>query len=150
MELEKIILYILYKLKNIRPTIGRTRIVKLLYLSDLISSARAGEKITKVKYQYYFYGPYSNDIIETLDKLVHEKVVRDYAFPTNSGIAHDYRLSDEMWEKVNKDPPEIDKKQKEIIDEVIKKYGAIRLDKLLDIVYSTRPMKEHAPGDALL
>ena len=150
MDLDKILLYILYKLRKIRPTIGRTRVVKLLYLSDLISSARTGKKITNIKYQYYFYGPYSNDIIEELDMLVDKKIIKDYTFHTNSGIAHDYRLNDEMEEKVKDDVQKVDERQREIIDEVIKKYDGMRLDKLLDLVYSTKPMKEHAPGDALL
>ncbi len=149
-ELKNVLTYILYKIRNIRPTIGRTRVIKLLYLSDLIARARIGKKITNIKYQYYFYGPYSKRIVEELEDFSSKKIVEDYKYRTNSGIAHDYRITDEGAKKVEAIFDDIPEEQKKIIDEVVKKYGNIRLDKLLDVVYSTKPMKEHSPGDALL
>jgi len=144
-ELDDVIIYILYKIRNIKQNIGITRMLKLLYLIDLVALARTNNKITNVKYYYYAFGPYSNRIIEELNKLVDKKIIIDNKFYTKNGISHDYGLNN-----YNKNNFNINKEQKDIIDEILTKYGKMDLDKLLDIIYITRPMLVHFPGEVLI
>lgn len=142
--LEDLILYIIAKLSNSKIKIGRTRIIKLLYLIDLVALRRLNEKITGLKYYYHFYGPYAQEIIEVLDKLSHCGKVETTTIPAHNGmVAYDYRVQD--LPKVSLEP-----EKRRLVDEIISKFGRMRLDKLLEVVYSTRPMQEKAPGDELL
>jgi len=145
--LDRVILYIISSLSKTNVKIGRTRIIKLLYLIDLVAKKRLGSKITSVTYHYHFYGPYSQEILDVIDKLVEAAKVKDTIIPTSIGIpAHDYRSNQENKNILN----DIDSSQKQIIDEILSRYGRMRLDKLLEVVYSTKPMREKVPGDELL
>lgn len=63
-KLKEVLLYICSKDK-----IGKTRLVKLIYLADLKYCELFGRTITSAKYIKYHYGPYSFDIERSIKYL---------------------------------------------------------------------------------
>lgn len=112
--------------------IGRTRLVKMLFLSDYNAKEVLGHTITDLSYKRYHYGPYSEDIISALKKMggyeIKEKTFRS----RHGGRGYSY---------VEGDNPRIDtsslnSREKEVIEEVVNNYMNKSLDELLEDVYS--------------
>lgn len=50
-------------------TFSKTKLVKLIYLLDVIHSRRDGTPFSGIEYKSYYYGPYSEEIEASLDLL---------------------------------------------------------------------------------
>ncbi len=50
-------------------TYSKTKLVKLAYLLDVIQSRRGRPGFSGIAFRSYYYGPYSEDIEESLDYL---------------------------------------------------------------------------------
>jgi uncharacterized protein YwgA len=139
--LDGIILYIVTKL---RGGASRTRIVKLLYLIDYFSSKKLGSKITKVNYNYYYYGPYSPVIADKIQELKSKGVL------VESEVENSFGEKSFLYDvvKPKKDLKDLlkDSKKTGIIDEVIEKYGQMNFKQLLEFVYSTPPVEKNKQG----
>ncbi len=140
------ILYVTRRLEKARVKVGRTRIMKILYLADLIAKSKLGRTITGTEYRYYFYGPYSREVIDAIIKLKNEGYLTDETELTKFGPAHNYRPTEKAHEV---QIAHLTKEETEILDSVIKKFGRNELIRLLDVVYATEPMRKAFPGEIL-
>jgi uncharacterized protein YwgA len=144
---EKIILYLVYQLKKRKRSVlvGRTRIMKLLYLVDLVAKYRLGKTITGSRYFYHFFGPYSEEIQDAIISLTEKGLLLDKPVLTNVGQAHDYDVKSEP-------PPALPLKKEEklILDEILKKFGRKKLEDLVATTYQTPPMKTAKPEEIVL
>jgi len=102
---------------------GRTRIMKLLFLVDAEAKKKLGDAITHVDWRRWFYGPFSRDVLEVLDELVHEGLLA-----MDPGPEVRYKVLDE--------PPRLPDEIKDIVDHVVKEYGFLPLRELLRRVYN--------------
>lgn len=119
--------------------IGRTQIMKFLYLADYESRRYFGKSLSNIDYVWYHYGPYDKGLNERIDRLVAEGVVRSETqqFPTGH-IGYRYSTG----------PKEIayslDADELLVLTYVSETYAEMPLRDLLDeVVYETEPM-QHA------
>ena len=70
--LEKAIIYLVHKGLF---DLTRTKLVKLLYLIDLEYWKKREKTFTGLNYISYYYGPYSEEIIDAIQKLQREQIV---------------------------------------------------------------------------
>jgi len=113
---------ILYLVSLFPHGVGRTRIMKLLFLVDAEARKRYGYTVTGVDWRRWRYGPFSREVLDVLDELAREEALIADADPDVRYIALD-------------DPPKIPREIREIIDEVVKDYGFTSMRELLKKVY---------------
>ena len=143
--LEQVILYLVARLTGKRILVGRTRIMKLLYLADLVAKYRLGKTITGSRYYYYFFGPYSDEVQKAIISLTAKGVLQDNPVLTNAGQAHDYKVKVQDLPKLP-----LTKKEKAILDEIISKFGRRKLEEIIKTAYQTPPMKTAQPYQSIL
>ena len=141
------ILYIVKNLERGQEKVGRTRIIKLLFLADLLAKKKRRKSLTGTRYYYHIYGPYSVEIANAIDSLVRRRLLQDFPEPTEFGLAHNYKLTAKGRKSLSQS--RLSDEEREILDRVIKLYGNLPLLDLLDSVYATEPMKKAVPGKAL-
>jgi hypothetical protein len=128
--------FILYFLERAGP-LGRTQIVKLLYLADLEARRWLGRPLTDLKWIRFHYGPWEQAIAATLDGLgadqgVSRQVVH---FPSGDGEL----FSIEQRARAHAFAPA----EEAILAFVAESHGVLPRRQLVDdVVYQTRPMKE--------
>jgi len=146
-KLENLLIYLTLRLRKSRQRVGRTKLMKLLYLTDLLARRKLGRTVTGATYRFYFYGPFSTEVLDALDALVERGILEDRPELTKFGVAHNYQPT-KLAESLNVEEA-IPEDEKAILYEVIKRFGRMNLLKLLDIVYATGPMKKVAPGELI-
>jgi len=133
---------ILYILNKSEFSITKTRLVKLIYLADLFSKQKRQKKITGVSYNYYYYGPFSKQILETLDSLVAEKVIEERHVASPQGRKY---LVYNTYNKINAFPS-LNQGDLAILDGVFQRYGSLNFKDLIAYVYETKPIKKNHQG----
>lgn len=125
-----------YIIKN-HPSISITGLMKLAYISDLVSIKKHNKQISDFQYIRYIYGPFNTDIYAYIKSLVDQGVILEYPDYTPRG-------DEFIIYKYNKDTDfsfaKLTKKDRQVIDEVIESllgYGAMAL---VDLSYKTKPM----------
>lgn len=141
-EKEKTKKTILYLLLQLGKNINRTRLVKLLYLSDFLAKKKLGNKITAIKYNYYYYGPFSREILDIINELKIEKKILESESENDKGRKF---FSYTLLEKDLKLKP-LEQKEKKVLDDVIEKYGNMEFNQLMDCVYKTDPIAKNPQG----
>jgi len=144
---EQVILYVVSKLEG-RVKIGRTRLMKLLYLIDLVAKHKLGRTVTGARYYYYLFGPFSDEVQQAVIDLTRQGLLEDDPELTHMGQAHNYRTAENV--DVNGVCEDISVEERELIDEVVKKIGRRSLDYVVRTAYQTRPMKTAQPNSLLL
>lgn len=146
-KLKEVIIEILKRAEN---GLTRTQLVKLCFLIDRFAVEKLGRPITDVCYSMYYYGPYSPDIIKAAREMEEEERLVKYtgiSFATGEPY-YIYRLGD-INEKQMQSISDLERDEIAVIDEVVKKYGAISLKKLLDFVYDLPQVKVARFGETI-
>jgi hypothetical protein len=113
--------------------IGKTKLIKLLYLLDLENFRSNKKTDTELNWIFYKYGPYAFELEEFLENIG----VIEEEIPTKGGRVF-LRLGIDHQEEV-----EIGIEKRLILDSLIKEWGDASLSELLDYVYfDTEPMME--------
>ncbi len=138
-------LIILYLVKRFLEEVGRevtlTRLVKLLYLTDLRLRER-GLPGLGVRWIRWYYGPFSKEIVSAVEALTAERKLREEFIPTGAGVIRVFRPRRGL--KVEVEPAAA-----EVVDEVVREYGAMNFDDLLREVYSTFSSREVDLGEEI-
>ncbi|AFZ45140.1 hypothetical protein PCC7418_3016 [Halothece sp. PCC 7418] len=71
--LEKLIIFFVCKTKGY---ITKTQLVKFLYLADLSAVKWTEKQLTDLKWRYYQYGPWNEEIDRALDQLSQDEVLK--------------------------------------------------------------------------
>jgi hypothetical protein len=125
--------YILQRTKDLGFEIGKTKLIKLLYLLDLENFRSNKKTDTELNWIFYKYGPYAFELEEFLENIG----VIEEEIPTKGGRVF-LRLGIDHQEEV-----EIGIEKRLILDSLIKEWGDASLSELLDYVYfDTEPMME--------
>jgi len=131
---------IMYTISRFPYGVGRTRLMKVLFLVDAIAGKRLGKKITGLEWFRWHYGPFSPIVLDVLDKLVYEGFVE-----VDKGPEVRYKIIYELDE----DKLNIDKEEREIIDRVVEEYGFLPLGELLNIVYEKYKIYDLEKGEVI-
>jgi uncharacterized phage-associated protein len=123
-------------------SLGRVRLVKLLYLLEVEYVRFYGRRLTDLTWKFYHYGPYPLQFeqlvetagLETTDKPIDgNRILKALTLP-------------EFSSKQQTLPAEIDS----MIDSLVKEWADASLNRLLNYVYfETEPMREARRGDVL-
>jgi hypothetical protein len=123
-----------YQQKSLFPPM-KTRLVKLLYLTELEYFRRTGRRLTSLDWQFYHFGPYARAL---------EPFIGD-----PDAIAREGFFA-EMLSKVQGVPTAQDVDLQHAIVDVVHEWGNADLNTLLDHVYfETEPMQAATRGDFL-
>jgi len=139
-KLKSIIFNIVQRLPN---NITRTKLVKLLYLIDLRYAEINNKSLTGLTYYSYYFGPYSEDIINATNKL------KGYEIEEVSSISlegREYYLYSPGRNPRWVTPFALQDDEVEIIDQVITEHGDKSLDEILEYVYNNEPYKNCKKG----
>lgn len=122
---------------------GRTRIQKMLYLTD-----RIGWDVFK-DYYFYQYGPYSQQLKRTLDLLVERGLIEEKEEKTDGDrIIYQYEITEDgsqYLEKVNLQPRELVEKTRTLF-ETLKEYHTDDLE-IMTSLYHIRKLDPGAGTD---
>lgn len=120
------------------PEASVTVLIKLCYLSDLVSMKRQGAKISDFTYIRYYFGPFDVEIYKDLEYLVAKRILLATSEYTQKGAeAIIYHFNEEKELVVDR----IEDNAKTILDEVLDSVRGYGAKALTDIAYSTKPMK---------
>jgi len=127
---------ILYMVSRFPRGVGRTRLTKLLFLVDAISSKELGHRVTGVGWKRWFFGPFSREVLDALDTLVRSERLYVDAGPEVRYIALG-------------EPPSLPEDVKRVIDKVIREYGFMPLKMLLTRVYEEYSIESLGMGEKI-
>ncbi|MFC1615408.1 Panacea domain-containing protein [Patescibacteria group bacterium] len=137
----KIIYYFIEKLDGV---LGKTHLQKMLFLTDLLATKKFKEPLSKVKFQKYRYGPYSEEINEYIKDLKNRDLIRVQEFPYNTDKTKTYTrfYSNKKGSVKTQLLKEIGAEKILLIDEIINSYGNVSLQEVLDVVYKLEMVKQ--------
>jgi len=122
--------------------IGKTRLVKLLYLLEVEYYRLYQKRLTDLKWRFYHFGPYPLEIQEILGSPELEEEEIDLA-DGKTLLKYSISLDEEVESYV-------DWEVERLIIQVVKRWGDKDLNKLLDYVYfETEPMRDSRRGEIL-
>lgn len=116
--------------------LGRTRLMKLLYLADYEARRYLGRPLSGIKYVWHFYGPYEPKLPEWIDSLKGSGVIVEEPMTYPSGVTGYLYTPGPRSPSASFAPAEM-----EILSYVCRQYSQVPLRDLLDdVVYQTEPM----------
>jgi uncharacterized protein YwgA len=117
--------------------LGRTRLMKLLYLADYESRRFFGRPLTNLQYVWHYYGPYDSTLFDATQELENLGVIVSEQVIYPSGKAGYLYHSGSRSISTTFAPSEV-----ELLSYVVREYSKKELKVLLeDIVYETEPMQ---------
>jgi hypothetical protein len=119
--------------KTFNNGVPKTKLLKLVYLAELLYKRRYGKRLTSAEWVYYLYGPYLHN---------YDRILENNANITIGDFEYDEEkkaqiVSIKNTHTNNNIPSDI----KFLIGGVVRDYGKLDLQSLLDYVYfETEPM----------
>jgi|ERR1043166_7477706 hypothetical protein len=133
---------VLYFIQKLDGNLGRTKLIKLCYLTDLFHRKTSGRPVTGFQYKLFENGPFDTNFYPTVRALEQSGYIAETFVQEFNG--HRYSI------KKAKSPKEflLTRDQLYVAERVAEKFGRLPLDVLLDeIVYRTEPaMKAKETG----
>ena len=126
--------------------VGRTKLMKLLFLADIKAQEQLGHTITDVGYRFHFYGPYTADIIETAEGLVDEGHLSGCHRQLDDG--RDY-YSYSVPSRHRNGRGSLTDEERAILTGIAREWRGKPLRDLLDHVYGLEVMQSAVPGQSL-
>ena len=129
--LENLILYFVYQTNG---HITKTQLVKFLYLADLYSVKWTGKQLTDLDWYFYNHGPWHEDIDAALTHLNGQIVQKQEGKATLIQLGTN---------QIDLHSLEISQGLRLILDNIRREWAGSapgKIDRLLEYVYSTKPM----------
>lgn len=116
----------------------KTKLLKLLFLVDYYAIKKIGKQITDLDYKKYFYGPYDKNFELVLNKMYVEGLIHTEEHISSKGNVY-YLIEPGPFEtgKIN-----LSNEEKEILDEVLQKYGEMTLNEVLEEIYKLDEIRD--------
>ncbi|MBI2907049.1 MAG: SocA family protein [Chloroflexi bacterium] len=145
-KLANLIAYILGSLSERDAAFGKTKLAKLLYLSDVEFYRRTRERLADVDWLFYYYGPYSPTIDEGLNELGVD--VSEEEVTTRAGFkARKFQIAEPLYRSAS---GQLTAREKRTIDQILDTWALEELNPLLSYVYfHTEPMVGAHRGEYL-
>lgn len=142
-RISEILSFILHLMKN-GEVFSKTKLVKLLYLLDVVKSRRGIPKFSGVEYSSHYYGPFSDDIEESISLLTSLGHIKMDERTSLSGDPYYHiKLKQLPIFGCLTDREKLD--IKEIISPLINR----DLNEILEITYHTKEYKESSLGEVI-
>jgi uncharacterized phage-associated protein len=135
-----------YFVDRLSGRVGRTMLMKLLYLADLESRRYLGKPISSMNYQLHHYGPFDQELYRALNTLRDAGEITEEPIEFPAGVG--YRYASLRQGRTHN----FSRAEEAILGYVFKTYAEYDLQSVLDVVYSSKPMKrlEGVEGDTRL
>ncbi len=144
--LNSLIAHAIVHLADRQVGLGKTKLVKLLYLVDVENYRRRRRTLTGLEWRFYHYGPYAFEIDEALEIL-------EFDIPQESvgtGGGHNAIVFRPDWNLRSRIGSHIRSAELSLVNRILREWGEVELNPLLDHVYfNTEPMKEAIRGEIL-
>ena len=151
-ELKPLIAYIVDQVGDQGGAIGRTALMKLVYLADIEHYRRYGKQATNLQWRFHHYGPYSVELdreVRALGLDIDESVFSQ----TQRGRAvsgYHYRHVGDWREAAGAFNSSYDAAARRCVDRVVQQWALDPLPAILDYVYfETEPMQDARRGELL-
>lgn len=133
-NLNELIKYILVTYPKLEE-LSKPRLVKLIYLIDWKYSIEYGRQYTNIRWIFNHYGPYVNDVINTMknNPETYDVVSRENPY---GGITDKFKIKKRKDLSIT-----IDGNAKKITDFLIEKTFHLGWSNFISIVYSTYPVR---------
>lgn len=127
--------------------IGRTKLLKLVYLADLEARKLMGKPISSFDYHWHHHGPFDASIYDAVKELEDGEHAHTQEINHGGGYVEKKLIDDD-----GPTPFDFSEAEFEIMRFVAARFMAVPLRELLDsVVYKSRPMREvEARGDRLV
>jgi Protein of unknown function (DUF4065) len=116
---------------------SKTKLVKLLYLIDVVFARKYKKAFSGISYKSYYYGPYSEDIEKALKLLQDFKYI---SMEQNSGFdgTHYYRF------KLNSMPhfSSLTEEERGEIKNILSPFVSMDLKDIIQVAYNTKEYKQ--------
>lgn len=135
---------LLYFIQKLDGDLGRTKLIKLCYLTDLFRRMTAGKPVTRFHYRLFENGPFDVRFYGAIEALEQAGYIEENFVPEYNG--HRYTI------KKTRDPDglSLSREERYISQRVAERFGKLRLDVLLDdFVYRTEPAKKAKEAGAV-
>ncbi|ABQ47733.1 conserved hypothetical protein [Thermotoga petrophila RKU-10] len=109
----------------------KTKLLKLLFLVDYYAIKKIGKQITDLDYKKYFYGPYDKNFELVLNKMYVEGLIHTEEHIIEPGPFETGKIN-------------LSNEEKEILDEVLQKYGEMTLNEVLEEIYKLDEIKKYS------
>jgi hypothetical protein len=129
-------------------SIGKTQLVKYVYLADLAHADERGETFTGAAWIFHNFGPWAPEIVSRIPTVAQHHGIRSFSWTAEPGEPERERWTGEDVElpaDLRKSIPVV---AKIAIERAVREFGADTAS-LLEHVYRTRPMLSAAPGERL-
>lgn len=126
----------LYKVYPNQQELSKTRLIKLIYLIDWKNCLQYEVQLTQINWRFDHYGPYVEDVMNIIYEKNNFFGVEEY---TNAygGRSIRVKLIDKKYK------PDLSKKEIEVINFIINKTSPLNFNELINLVYSTYPIKSN-------
>ena len=145
--LRHLIAHVVMKLNDMGAGFGKTKLVKMLYLMDVENYRIRRTTISALEWRFYHYGPYAFEIDDVLREMALD-IPQDAVRTGQGHKAIVFRLSREHRPRLVEHLPS--SRELRIVNTVIRDWGEVELNPLLNHVYFyTEPMEHAERGDVL-
>lgn len=114
--------------------VGKTKLMKLLYLVDFIAYEKRGKPITNDTYEHWDLGPVPRNIWKKFNELT-SKILEQEVHERNTGKYH------KLVPKIAPNIAVFTKAEREVIESVIEEYGNLHQRELVQIVNKELPYR---------
>ena len=123
--------------------LGRTKLVKLVYLADLEARRFMSRPITTFDYVRHHFGPWDKTFFDTWTELT------DGGYAQESSVFWSFEKVEKRLQNGSPMAIDLSLADKAVLEFVAKKYIQAELDDVLRVVYMSPPMKGANKGDRL-
>lgn len=127
---------IILRIVQLKPRLGRTQLMKLVYLFDLAHVQLTGQPSTGLSYQWRYFGPHCEEFDHAEWDLLREGKITLEVVRTSLGRDFMPHIA------LVKERPTLPSHAEKILQYLVDHYGHLNTQELCDFVYRTPPMLE--------
>jgi len=138
---------VLYFIEELNGVLGKTHLQKLLFLSDLIAVKKFKKQFTKLEYEKYKFGPYSNAVNAYVNYLKGKDLIeiRKFSFLSDKSKTYIRYYRNKKSSIKNFLQQKLGADRLLALNDIISSYGNMSLQDVLDIVYELELVKKSKP-----
>lgn len=124
-----------YFVDRLSGRLGRTMLIKLIYLTDLEARRYLGRPMSGLTYRLWQQGPFDPALYKTLDRLRDSGEITEEMVPFSVGTGYRYRSARPGRTH------ELNPAEEALLTYVLGTYATKDLQQVLDVVYDSEPMR---------
>lgn len=129
---------LVYFLKRTPKPLGRTEIMKYVYLFEYYYYQKYKKQYTNLVFERYKYGPNQSGVVEAIEDLAEEGIININTYENYyGGISYSHTIN-----KNETTYYDLEEREREIASFIVDKLGNKNYREVLDVAYNTPPMKE--------